>query len=88
MVALQSPKGNIPKRLFRLMSGKPLASRRGPPPFPPWLGWMAGRSSRAEEVSQGGGPRKGQAFPHIRRQSRFFRDFNATLTSSAFQPNP
>ena len=47
------------------------------------LGWKAQPSSRAEGVSQGGSPRKGEAFPHSRRQSRFailpFGDFDATL---------
>ena len=50
----------------------------------PRLGWKAQPSSRAEGVSQGGSPRKGEAFPHSRRQSRFgmlpFGDFDATLS--------
>ena len=49
----------------------------------PRLGWKAQPSSRAEGFSQGGSPRKGEAFPHSRRQSRFgmllFGDFDATL---------
>jgi len=49
----------------------------------PRLGWKAQPSSRAEGVSQGGSPRKGEAFPHSRRRSRFgmlpFGDFDATL---------
>ena len=71
------------KRLCRLLCGKPLAFRHSPPPFPPPLGWKAKPSSRAEGVSQGASPRKGEAFPHSRRQSRFgmspFGDFDATL---------
>ena len=71
------------KRLCRLMCGKPLAFRRSPPPFAPPLGWKAKPSSRAEGVNQGSGPRKGEAVPHIRRQSRFaifpFGDFDAAL---------
>ena len=47
------------------------------------LGWKAEPSSRAEGVSQGRSFRKGEAFPHIRRQSRFgmlpFADFDASL---------
>jgi hypothetical protein len=57
------------------------------PPSSPRLGWKAQPSSRAEGVSQGGGPRKGEAFPHIRRQSRSgmlrFGDFDATLLRPA-----
>ena len=53
-------------------------------PSSPRLGWKAQPSSRAEGVSQGGSPRKGEAFPHSRRQSRFgmlpFGDFDATLS--------
>src|SRR5208337_5106228 len=52
-------------------------------PSSPQLGWKAQPSSRAGGVSQGGSPRKGEAFPHGRRQSRFgmlhFGDFDATL---------
>ncbi|MGA9058178.1 MAG: hypothetical protein WB763_16890, partial [Terriglobia bacterium] len=40
-------------------------------------------SSRAEGVSQGGSPRKGEAFPQSSRQTRLgmlpFKDFDATL---------
>src|SRR5208337_4536489 len=75
------------KRLCRPSAdgcGKPLAFRRSTPPFGPPLGWKAKPSSRAEGVGQGSGPRKGEAFPHIRRQSRFailpFTDFNAAPT--------
>jgi hypothetical protein len=71
------------KRLCRLLCGKPLAFRHSPPPFPPPLGWKAKPSSRAEGVSQGASPRKGEAFPHSRRQSRFgiltFGRFDSTL---------
>ena len=71
------------KRLCRLLCGKPLAFRRRQPPSSPRLGWKAQPSSRAEGVSQGRSPRKGEAFPHSRRQSRFgmlpFGDFDATL---------
>jgi hypothetical protein len=59
------------KRLCRLICGKPLAFRRRPLPSSPRLGWKAKPSSRGQGVSQGGSPRKGEAFPHIRRQSRF-----------------
>ena len=51
-------------------------------PSSPRLGWKAQPSSRVEGVSQGGGPRKGEAFPHSRRQSRLgmlsLGDFDAT----------
>jgi general secretion pathway protein A len=51
-------------------------------PAAPRLGWKAQPSSRVEGVSQGGGPRKGEAFPHSRRQSRLgmlsLGDFDAT----------
>src|SRR5208337_75095 len=51
-------------------------------PCSPRLGWKAQPSSRVEGVSQGGGPRKSEAFPHIRRQSRMgmlpLGDFDAT----------
>ena len=71
------------KRLCRLLCGKPLAFRRSPPPFTPLLGWKAEPSSRAEGVGEGAGPRKGEAFPHSRRQSRFgilpFGGFDAAL---------
>ena len=67
------------KRLCRLMCGKPLAFRRRQPPSSPRLGWKAQPSSRAVGVGHGGSPRKGEAFPHSRRQSRFgmlpFGDF-------------
>ncbi len=48
------------ERHCRLMGGKPLAFRRSPPPFTPPLGLKAQPSSRAEGVSQGGRPRKGE----------------------------
>src|SRR5208337_1219874 len=51
--------------------------------LPPHLGWKAEPSSRVGGGSRGGSPRKGEALPHIRRQSRFgmlrFGDFDATL---------
>ena len=78
------------KRLCRLLCGKPLAFRRSPPHFTPPLGWKAEPSSRAEGVGQGAGPRKGEAFPHSRRQSRFgilpFGDFDAALCSTGGPP--
>src|SRR5208337_296950 len=40
-------------------------------PSSPRVGWKAEPSSRPEGVRQGGSPRKGEAFPHSRRQSRF-----------------
>ncbi len=44
---------------------------------------MSRARTQAEEVSEGGSPRKGQAFPQIGRQSRFgmspYGDFDATL---------
>ena len=71
------------KRLCRLLCGKPLAFRRRQPPFFPSARLEGSPSSRAKGVSQGGSPRKGEAFPHSRRQSRFgmlpFGDFDATL---------
>jgi hypothetical protein len=74
-VASKSPK----KRLCRPLCGKPLAFRRTQPPSFP----SAQPSSRAGGVSQGGSPRKGEAFPHSRWQSRSgmlpFGDFGATL---------
>jgi len=71
------------KRLCRLLCGKPLAFRRSPPPFAFPFGWKAQPSSRAEGGGHGVSPRKGEAFPHSRRQSRFgilpFGDFDPTL---------
>ena len=76
------------KRLCRLMCGKPLAFRRRQPPSSPRLGWKAQPSSRAVGVGHGGSPRKGEAFPHSRRQSRFgmllFGDFNTILVAGPF----
>ena len=56
-------------------------------PSSPRLGWKAQPSSRPEGVSQGGSPRKGEAFPQSRRQSRFgilpFGDFDAILATKS-----
>ncbi|MGA2476505.1 MAG: hypothetical protein ABSF73_07785, partial [Terriglobia bacterium] len=49
------------------------------PDYPPRLGWKAEPSSRAEGKKGGCLRRKARGFPHSRRQSRFFRDFDATL---------
>ncbi|MGD0460775.1 MAG: hypothetical protein ABSC21_23900, partial [Terriglobia bacterium] len=45
-------------------------------------GWKAEPSSRAEGKKGGCLRRKARGFPHSRRQSRFFRDFDATLALS------
>jgi len=52
----------------------------------PRLGWKAQPSSRVEGVSQGGGPRKAEAFRRRRRQNRLgmlsLGDFDATLPAA------
>ena len=77
------------KRLCRLLCGKPLAFRPRPPPS------SARLEGSAFQPSGGGwfwasAPRKGEAFPQIRRQSRFgilsFGDFDATLPITVPRP--
>jgi hypothetical protein len=76
------------KRLCRLLCGKPLAFRRRQPPFFPPARLEGGASPPSRGVSQGLSPRKGEAFPHSRRQSRFgmllFGDFNTILVAGPF----
>ena len=80
---LRDPYGAMAKRDSFTAS---LAFPRNPPPFIPSLGWKAQPSSREKGVSHGPGPRKGEAFSHGRRQSRFgiltFGDVDTTLTPS------
>ena len=66
-------------RLCRLMCGKPLAFRLNPPRSALRAGWRLSLPASAEEVGRGRPPRKGKAFPHIRRRSRE----SPTLGSSA-----